>query len=74
MDYPIKITAITGGYKLTVSIIGTQRDDPRTVKVINTTQKVGDDTRVTTVREVYNSAGEKIGSDTLPGSYYKPHD
>ena len=74
MDYPIKITAVTGGYKLTVSIIGTQRDDPRRVKVINTTQKVGEDTRVTTVREVYNSAGEKISSDTLPGSYYKPHD
>ena len=74
MDYPIKITAVTGGYKLTVSIIGTQRDDPRTVKVINTTQKVGEDTRVTTVREVYNSAGEKISSDALPGSYYKPHD
>lgn len=73
MDYPIKITAVTSGYKITVSIIGTQRDDPRTVKVINTVTKVGEDTRVTSVREVYGSAGDLISKDTLPGSYYKPH-
>ena len=74
MDYPIKIVAVTSGYKITVSIVGTQRDDPRTVKVVNTVAKVGEDTRVTSVREVYNSAGELISKDSLPGSYYKPHD
>lgn len=73
MDYPIKISAVTGGYKITVSIIGTQRDDPRTVKVVNSTTRIGEDTKVTTTRQVYNSAGELISTDQLPGSYYKPH-
>ncbi|MBQ3427180.1 MAG: VanW family protein [Clostridia bacterium] len=73
MDYPIKISAVTSGYKITVSIIGTQRDDPRTVKVINTVAKDGENTRVTSVREVYGSSGDLISKDTLPGSYYKPH-
>ena len=73
MDYPIKISAVAGGYKITISIIGTQRDDPRTVKVINSTTKIGEDTKVTTTRQVYNSAGQLISTDQLPGSYYKPH-
>lgn len=74
MDYPIKISASTGGYRITVSIIGTQRDDPRTVKIINSVTNVGADTKVTTTRQVYNSAGQLISTDQLPGSYYKPHD
>ncbi|MCH5212422.1 MAG: VanW family protein [Oscillospiraceae bacterium] len=73
MDYPIKISAVTGGYKITVSIIGTQRDDPRTVKITNSSTMVGNDTKVSSVRYVYNSAGELISKDQLPGSYYRAH-
>ena len=73
MDYPIKITATTGGYRITVSIIGTQRDDPRSVKIVNSVTREGEDTRVTTKREVYNSSGKLISTDQLPASYYKPH-
>ena len=73
MDYPIKISAVTGGYRITVSIIGTQRDDPRTVKITNNATKVGEDTKVSSMRYVYNSAGTLISKDQLPGSYYRAH-
>ena len=74
MDYPVKIAASTGGYRITVSIIGTQRDDPRTVRIQNTSSMDNSGgTRVRTTRYVYNSAGTLISSDQLPSSYYKPH-
>lgn len=73
MDYPIKISAVTSGYTITVSIIGTQRDDPRTVKIENTSKAVGADTSVHSVRYVYNSAGELISTDDLGNSYYLAH-
>ena len=73
MDYPIKISASTSGYTITVSIIGTQRDDPRTVKIQSTSKAVGEDTSVHTVRYVYNSSGELIGTDDLGNSYYMSH-
>lgn len=72
-DYPVKISAVTGGYTVTVSIIGTQRDDPRTVKIQNVEKKVGEDTSVRTTRYVYNSAGELIRTDDLGSSYYMHH-
>ncbi len=71
--YPIKITASTSGYSLTVSIIGTQRDDPRTVKIINSSSKTNGNTTVRSVRQVYNSAGELIRTENLSGSYYMAH-
>ena len=74
MKYPIKISAVTSGYTVTVSIIGTERDDPRTVKIENMTTKSGSDTSVHSVRYVYNSAGELIQSDDLGNSYYMAHD
>ncbi|MGN0181845.1 MAG: VanW family protein [Candidatus Ornithomonoglobus sp.] len=74
MNYPIKISAVTSGYTVTVSIIGTERDDPRTVKIENTTTKSGSDTSVHSVRYVYNSAGELIQTDDLGNSYYMAHD
>ena len=40
MDYPVKISAYTSGYTVTVSIIGTQRDIPHTVKIENKSKKV----------------------------------
>ncbi len=73
MDYPIKISAVTSGYTVTISIIGTQRDDPRTVKIKNSSTPVGADTSVHSVRYVYNSAGELIRTDDLGGSYYMSH-
>lgn len=73
MDYPIKISATTTGYSITVRIIGTQRDDPRTVKIINTSTKVNADTKVRSVRQVYNSAGELIREEALDSSYYRAH-
>lgn len=73
MDYPIKISAVTSGATITVSIIGTQRDDPRTVKITNTSKAVGADTSVHSVRYVYNSAGELIQTDDLGNSYYLSH-
>lgn len=73
MDYPIKISAVTGGYRVTVSIIGTQRDEPRTVKISNSAYHVGNDTKVVSTRYVYNEAGQLISSDQLPGSYYMAH-
>lgn len=73
MDYPIKISASTSGYTITVSIIGTQRDDPRTVKIQSTSKAVGEDTSVHTVRYVYNSSGELISTDDLGNSYYMSH-
>ncbi len=73
MDYPIKISAVTSGATITVSIIGTQRDDPRTVKIQNTSTAVGADTSVHSVRYVYNSAGELIRTDDLGNSYYLSH-
>lgn len=73
MDYPIKISAVTSGATITISIIGTQRDDPRTVKITNTSKAVGADTSVHSVRYVYNSAGELIQTDDLGNSYYLSH-
>ncbi len=71
--YPVKIASSTAGRTITVSIIGTQRDDPRTVKIVNTSKPVGDDTSVHSIREVYNSAGQLIRTDDLGNSYYMAH-
>lgn len=73
MDYPIKISAQASGYTITIAIIGTQRDDPRTVKITNETTPVGSDKSVHSVRYVYNSAGELIQTDDLGNSYYMAH-
>lgn len=72
-DYPIKISATTSGYSITVSITGTQRDDPRTVKIINSSSKTNGNTSVRSVRQVYNSAGELIRTENLSSSYYMAH-
>jgi vancomycin resistance protein YoaR len=73
MNYPIKISAVTEGYTITVSIIGTERDDPRTVDIENTVTQSGSDQSVHSVRYVYNSSGELIQSDDLGNSYYMAH-
>lgn len=73
MDYPIKISAVTSGATITVSIIGTQRDVPRTVKIVNTSTPVGEDTSVHSVRYVYDPSGNLISQDDLGNSYYMAH-
>lgn len=72
-DYPIKISAVTTGYSITVSIIGTQCDEPVTVKIVNTATKNDGNTSVRSVREVYNTAGELIRKENLSSSYYRAH-
>ncbi len=73
MEYPIKITAVTGGGKITISIVGTLRDDTLTVKMENITRAVGADKSVRTYRYVYNSKGELVRKDDLGSSYYIAH-
>ena len=73
MEYPIKITAVTGGGKITISIVGTLRDEPLTVKMENITRAVGADKSVRTYRYVYNSKGELVRKDDLGSSYYIAH-
>lgn len=73
MDYPIKISSVTNGASITISIIGTQRDDSRTVKIINTATRDNGNTTVRSVRQVYNTAGELIRTENLDSSYYRAH-
>lgn len=73
MSYPIKISAYTSGYTVTVSIIGTQRDIPLTVKIENKAKPVGEDTSVKSYRYVYNPSGELVRKDDLGTSYYMSH-
>ncbi|MGN0150490.1 MAG: VanW family protein, partial [Clostridia bacterium] len=72
-DYPIKISAYTGGGKITVSIIGTDWEPKREVKINNSTSYSSNgDTLVRTTRTVYAN-GEVINTETLPSSTYKQH-
>ena len=72
-DYPIKISAYTGGGKITVSIIGTDWEPKREVKINNSTSYASNgDTLVRTTRTVYAN-GEVINTETLPSSTYKQH-
>lgn len=72
-DYPIKIQSTANGSTITVSIIGTQRDVPHTVKISNSSSAVGADTSVNSVRRVYNPSGELIREESLGNSYYMAH-
>lgn len=73
MDYPIKIVASAASGKLTVAIVGTLRDDTRTVKLEHISKQVGADTSVRSYRYVYNSNGELLRKDDLGKSYYLAH-
>lgn len=70
---PIKIAAYTSGYRVTVSIIGTQPAEPITVKINNYSSQSGGNTIVRSTRVVYNSAGQEISREQLPSSHYMPH-
>jgi len=68
-DYPVKISAVTGGGKITVSIIGTKPEAPKTVKISHKSSDGG----VRTTRYVYDSNGKLIKEEDMGLSKYKPH-
>lgn len=72
-DYPIKISAVTSGGKITVSIIGTQRDVPHTVKIENFSSYSGGNRSVRSYRSVYDPQGTLLRKEELPKSYYISH-
>lgn len=72
-EYPIKISAYTGGGEITVSIIGTNWNPKREVKISNSTTLSSDgSTHVKTTRTVYTE-GKVIRSESMPSSTYKKH-
>lgn len=72
--YPIKIVANAGGGTISVSIIGTGWDPPRSVKIVNSssTSPTGV-TTTNTVRYTYNADGALVDTHTLPSSRYNPY-
>ena len=72
-DYPIKISAVTSGGKITVSILGTQRDVPHTVKIENFSSYSGGNRSVRSYRSVFDPDGNLIRKEELPKSYYMSH-
>lgn len=72
-DYPVKISAYTSGGQITVSIIGTNWEPAREVKINNSTSYSNNgDTIVRTTRTV-SANGEVIRTETMPSSTYKQH-
>lgn len=71
-DYPVKVSAYTGGATITVSIVGTPWDPERKVKISNSVSNVGGNTIVNSIRYVY-SGDELISKDNLGESSYQPH-
>ena len=72
-DYPIKIVATASGGRITVSILGTQRDVPHTVKIQNETSQSEGNRTVRSYRLVYDPQGNLIRKDDLGKSYYMAH-
>ena len=72
-DYPIKISATTSGGRITVSILGTQYDVPRTVKIQNYSTFSGGNQTVRSYRMVYDPNGTLMRKDDLGKSYYMAH-
>lgn len=72
-NYPIKISAYTGGGQITVSIIGTNWEPKHEVKISNSTSYSSNgDTHVSTTRTV-SANGSVIKTESLPSSTYKKH-
>lgn len=72
-DYPIKINASASGYTITISIIGTEWEPKREVKISNSQSQSGKNTVVHSTRYVYSN-GTLISTDTLNTSTYMPHE
>lgn len=72
-DYPVKISAVTSGGRLTVSIIGTQRDVAHTVKIQNYSTFSEGNQSVRSYRMVYDPDGNLLRNEDLGKSYYMAH-
>lgn len=72
-EYPVKIEAVTGGGKITVTIIGTTPDIPKTVKISHKPVSVAVGSAVKTIRYVYDENGNVIKEEDMGVSRYKPH-
>ena len=72
--YDVSYTHLyTSGATITVSIIGTDWEPHREVKISNTSSTSGKNTVVHSTRYVYAN-GELISTDTLNTSTYMPHE
>ena len=71
--YPVKIEAVTGGGKITVTIIGTTPEPAKTVKISHSRIPAAAGSAVRTTRYVYDSAGNIIKQEDMGVSRYKPH-
>ncbi len=67
--FPLKISAVTGGGKITVKIIGTKPDSQKTVKISHKSAGGG----IRTTRYVYDADGKLIKEEDMGLSKYKPH-
>lgn len=72
-DYPIKLSAVTSGGRVTISVIGTAREIPQTVKIENYTSFSNGNRSVRSYRMVYDSNGTLLRKEELPKSYYMAH-
>ncbi len=72
-EYPIKISSVTGGGKITVTIIGTAPEIEKTVKISHQRVSVQTGSAVKTTRLVYDKDGTLIKEENLGTSRYKPH-
>lgn len=72
-DYPIKISSVTGGGKITVTIIGTAPESEKTVKISHQKVSVQTGSAVNTTRLVYDKDGALVKEENLGMSRYKPH-
>lgn len=72
-DYPVKISASTSGSTITISIIGTEWEPKREVKISNSSSQSGKNTVIHSTRYVYSN-GTLISTDTLNTSTYMPHE
>lgn len=72
-EYPVKVVAGTNGGTLTISIVGTQADPPKTVKLSHkTVSSTPSGTSVKSTRIVTQN-GEVVKTESLGTSFYKPH-
>lgn len=71
--YPVKISANTSGATITVSIIGTDWEPHKEVKISNSSSQSGKNTVVRSTRYVYAN-GSLVQTETLNSSTYMPHE
>lgn len=72
-EYPVKISSVTGGGKITVTIIGTAPETEKTVKISHQNVSVSTGSAVNTTRLVYDKNGTLVKEENLGMSRYKPH-